>query len=91
MNKEVKQTIKTKIENYEYYHNAMNYQCGTYTEATNIKITDKNSCYFVTAKVKLVWQLDGRTETYSDCEYFMAKEDCHLLTRNEYEQLIKEE
>ena len=65
-----KKDIKKRIEDYEYNHSGISYVMGSYAEAINIRVNNRDKK--ATADVKLVKQMDGITERYNDCEYTFA-------------------
>jgi len=60
-----KKEVKKTIEKYEYYNSGIKHTNGAYVDVTNITI-EKDKVY---ADVELVFQMDGRTEKYTNCKY----------------------
>ena len=60
-----KQKIKEKIEEYEYRQNGMHLISGASVQVVNVKVY-KN---LVICDVKLIYDLDNKTETHKAVEY----------------------
>jgi len=67
LTKDQRQKITKWIENFEYYHSGINHANGGCVFAKNITANKtENRAY---ADIELCWQMDGRSEKYSECFY----------------------
>ena len=62
-----KKEIKELIETYEERHSGIHYCNGGYINVNNITIDKEKELVY--ADVELVFQMDGKTEKYTNLEY----------------------
>jgi len=61
----LKETVKDKIWEYEYYNNGMHHLCGADVLVRNIKILKRAKRILA----DIILRFEDKTERYDECEY----------------------
>ena len=67
MNKETRNAILKHIENHEYYNNGLKHVNGACVDVENLEVDEEEN--IVRCTVTLNYQMDGKQERFSNCEY----------------------